>query len=185
LGYTLGEGFGSLAGAVIGITAGLLDRFSQLSISAAVPSSPRASWESSRKHARKVAIAFGLAFGLANGIVYGIFDGIKEGLLSGVVIGLTVAFTVGAVAGIAVWIGASETWRTSLAFLQLSLGGRAPREGIDFLNDAYETRNILRTAGPIYQFRHARLQELLADQYEAAAPRLYGRMVPSIPSATG
>jgi hypothetical protein len=30
-----------------------------------------------------------------------------------------------------------------------------------FLNDARE-RNVLRTVGPVYQFRHARLQDLLA-----------------------
>jgi hypothetical protein len=32
-----------------------------------------------------------------------------------------------------------------------------------FLDDARE-RSVLRTVGPLYQFRHARLQDLLAKQ---------------------
>ena len=32
-----------------------------------------------------------------------------------------------------------------------------------FLAYAYE-RNVLRTVGPVYQFRHARLRDLLAEQ---------------------
>jgi hypothetical protein len=32
-----------------------------------------------------------------------------------------------------------------------------------FLNDAHE-RGVLRTVGPVYQFRHARLQDRLAGQ---------------------
>jgi hypothetical protein len=33
-----------------------------------------------------------------------------------------------------------------------------------FLEDA-RARHVLRTVGPVYQFRHARLQDRLADQY--------------------
>jgi hypothetical protein len=41
-----------------------------------------------------------------------------------------------------------------------------------FLDDARE-RNVLRTVGPAYQFRHARLQDRLAEvTAEMAAPQL-------------
>ena len=36
-----------------------------------------------------------------------------------------------------------------------------------FLEDARK-RDVLRTVGPVYQFRHARLQDRLADQASAA-----------------
>jgi hypothetical protein len=38
---------------------------------------------------------------------------------------------------------------------------------MQFLEDARD-RNVLRTVGPVYQFRHARLQDRLADQAFAA-----------------
>jgi hypothetical protein len=36
-----------------------------------------------------------------------------------------------------------------------------PLRLMNFLDDAHE-RNVLRTVGPVYQFRHARLQDRLA-----------------------
>src|SRR4029078_1146378 len=55
-----------------------------------------------------------------------------------------------------------ESWMATLASAQLAVTGRlrTPVGLMDFLEDARE-RNVLRTVGPVYQFRHARLQELL------------------------
>jgi hypothetical protein len=41
-----------------------------------------------------------------------------------------------------------------------------------FLNDAHK-RNVLRTVGPVYQFRYARLQDRLADQASATRQPQY------------
>jgi hypothetical protein len=43
---------------------------------------------------------------------------------------------------------------------------------VRFLDDA-RTRNILRTVGPVYQFRHARLQDWLAEPSESVPPDRY------------
>ena len=51
-----------------------------------------------------------------------------------------------------------ETGSSSLAFTQLAARWRTPIQLMRFLDDARE-RNALRTVGPVYQFRHARLQD--------------------------
>jgi hypothetical protein len=55
-----------------------------------------------------------------------------------------------------------ETWTTSLACTQLAIRWHTPIRLMRFLDDARE-HNVLRTVGPIYQFRHARLQDRLAE----------------------
>ena len=55
----------------------------------------------------------------------------------------------------------SMTWAASLAFTQLAARQGTPVRLMRFLEDARD-RNILRTVGPVYQFRHARLQDRLA-----------------------
>lgn len=53
-------------------------------------------------------------------------------------------------------------WTAVLAFTQLRNTIHSPIRFMRFLEDARE-REVLRTAGPVYQFRHARLQDLLAE----------------------
>jgi hypothetical protein len=56
----------------------------------------------------------------------------------------------------------SQTWPTTLAWLQLQLASQvAAVSRIPFLEDARK-RGILRTVGAVYQFRHATLQDQLA-----------------------
>lgn len=57
----------------------------------------------------------------------------------------------------------SLTWPACLAFAQFAIRGHTPVRLMRFLEDARQ-RDILRTAGPVYQFRHARLQDHLARQ---------------------
>jgi hypothetical protein len=52
--------------------------------------------------------------------------------------------------------------KTTLAALQLWLRRWCPVRVIQFLEDA-RRRNVLRTVGSVYQFRHARLQDVLAQ----------------------
>ncbi|GAA0346071.1 NACHT domain-containing protein [Streptomyces blastmyceticus] len=54
------------------------------------------------------------------------------------------------------WVAFSRIW--------LPLTGRLPWPVVTFLEDAYQ-RGVLRQAGAVYQFRHARLQDHLARTY--------------------
>lgn len=58
------------------------------------------------------------------------------------------------------WILLSRIW--------LPLTGRLPWAVTAFLDDAYR-RGVLRQAGAVYQFRHARLQDHLSRAYRNRA----------------
>jgi hypothetical protein len=73
-------------------------------------------------------------------------------------------------AGLVLGLIYPETWVTSLASLQLAVHRRTPIHLMRFLDDARE-RNVLRTVGPVYQFRHARLQDRLARPLRTAQSR--------------
>ncbi|MBO3749163.1 hypothetical protein J5X84_24055 [Streptosporangiaceae bacterium NEAU-GS5] len=51
------------------------------------------------------------------------------------------------------------------ASVQIRRAGNGPLRMMRFLEDA-RARGVLRTAGPVYQFRHARLQDRLARDEE-------------------
>jgi hypothetical protein len=53
-----------------------------------------------------------------------------------------------------------------LSRVLLPLTGRLPWGVLAFLDDAYQ-RGVLRQAGAVYQFRHARLQHHLTHVYQA------------------
>jgi hypothetical protein len=68
--------------------------------------------------------------------------------------------------------GSSGAWLSYLdARLRLAVRGRLPWRTIAFLNDAHR-RGVLRQTGAVYQFRHIRLQEQLADSYSPWPHRL-------------
>ncbi|MBO0731920.1 MAG: hypothetical protein J2P57_21860, partial [Acidimicrobiaceae bacterium] len=52
-----------------------------------------------------------------------------------------------------------------LARVWLPLTGKTPWPLLAFLDDAHH-RGVLRQAGAVYQFRHARIQTQLAEQFE-------------------
>jgi hypothetical protein len=86
-----------------------------------------------------IMLVFELAFGLG--------DRLAVGLVFGLVFGLT--------------FGPVFTWWTALASAQMRLAHGTPLRLIRFLEDA-QARQVLRTVGNVYQFRHARLQDRLA-----------------------
>jgi hypothetical protein len=87
----------------------------------------------------------GLVFGLVLGLTVGLVAGLLRGLVAGLVVGLS----------------SSGVWPSSLAAAQLAMRWRTPVRLLKFLDDAH-TLNVLRTVGPVYQFRHASLQDQLA-----------------------
>jgi hypothetical protein len=102
---------------------------------------------------------FGLAGGICNGLSLGIAVSVRSGPTSGF-LGATVVLVI-------MWLGygslGPETGAAQLAFFQLWRAGVAPFRLMHFLNDSH-ARGILRTVGPVYQFRHARLQDQLAGR---------------------
>jgi hypothetical protein len=154
-GLVAGIGGGLGAGLVAGILAGL----SQPLRGNASPLTPRASWQ------RDQAFGFltGLLAGLMAGLVVGLFVGLVAGLRAALVAGLMVGLVFGLVSGLTY----PKTWAASLAFVQLARRRHTPVRLMRFLEDARK-RDVLRTVGPAYQFRHARLQDHLTGQASTA-----------------
>jgi hypothetical protein len=121
-------------------------------------------------------------------------SGLELGLVGGLVLGLApkpvtglVRLADGFVGGLAFAAGfgpaSSKAWSASLAAAQLARQWHTPMHLMRFLDDARE-RNVLRTVGPAYQFRHARLQDrLAAATTEKAAPQAASKLT-GTPAAT-
>ncbi|HZD74242.1 MAG TPA: NACHT domain-containing protein [Actinomycetota bacterium] len=108
---------------------------------------------------RTAAIVFGLVGGLAFGLIGGLPTGLMTGeLADGLGAGLTVAS-----AGALVGAFCLTAWgQFTIVRAWLAVRGKLPWRLMAFLDDAHQ-RGVLRQAGAVYQFRHARLQAHLAD----------------------
>ncbi|WP_243793772.1 NACHT domain-containing NTPase [Saccharopolyspora gloriosae] len=120
------------------------------------------------------ALTFGIVVALVGTAVYSVSDGFLWGfrLDWGVVEGLRLAVLGSVGGGISVALGFTA-WGQWIAFgrIWLPLVGRLPWRTAAFLEDARD-RQVLRTHGALYQFRHERLLSHLAppDRVSAAAP---------------
>ncbi|MER8071153.1 hypothetical protein ABTZ59_22950 [Streptomyces sp. NPDC094034] len=109
------------------------------------------------RHHSRLRLLLGLLSGLANALMVGLLvgwvftphDGVRVGFLAG----LWPTLNAGLIGNVAV--------STALSAVQLSGREGTPVRLIAFLEDA-RRRNLLRVTGPVYQFRHAQLQERLA-----------------------
>ncbi|WP_371493947.1 NACHT domain-containing protein [Kitasatospora sp. NBC_00374] len=106
-----------------------------------------------------------LVGGAAVGLGLGVVDSLVQGPVLGIVFGIMGALVTatGSVFSLSAW----GQW-VVFARIWLPLTGRLPWALTAFLDDAYQ-RGVLRQAGAVHQFRHARLQHHLARRY--AAPR--------------
>lgn len=124
---------------------------------------------------------FDVVLGLAGGVAAGLLGrflvpnpgGLAYGI-AGAVIGGQVflpassagqAWATGGLFGLAVGlsVGLARAWGAfGVTRLWLAARGRTPLRLLAFLDDAHR-RGVLRQVGAVYQFRHARLQERLAD----------------------
>lgn len=96
---------------------------------------------------------------------------------SNLVTGLWLGLAFGLGIGLVVCLVYPQSWSAALAFAQLAASDRTPVRLMRFLEDA-RSRSVLRTVGPVYQFRHARLQDRLAAQ-EPATGRGPGKPRPA------
>lgn len=115
---------------------------------------PATSRRRNRSYGRTAGLATGLAVGLAFGLGAWAMAGPQAGLACGV--GYGTAF------GIAAGLLGTKDYSVSLAALQLAIRWRTPVRLTRFLEDAYE-RNILRSVGSAFQFRHGHIQDQMAS----------------------
>jgi transcriptional regulator with XRE-family HTH domain len=116
-----------------------------------------------------VAIAFSGVFWVA--LLQGLLGPLSWPLVaSGLTIGL-----VGGLTGTFAYALSFTAWGQWLLLTRiwLPLTGRLPWTPVAFLEDAY-SRGVLRQAGAVYQFRHARLQEHLGRDTESSRARRSG-----------
>ncbi|GAA0353197.1 NACHT domain-containing protein [Streptomyces blastmyceticus] len=95
---------------------------------------------------------------LGSVFIWSLASGLKLGFISGL----------GGALGYGLCLSAWGQWAV-FARIWLPLTGRLPWPVVAFLEDAYQ-RGVLRQAGAVYQFRHARLQDHLARTYPDSAP---------------
>jgi hypothetical protein len=107
-----------------------------------------------------IGLAFRPIFGTARSLILGVVGGMVFGILSRLAFRLAGRLVVFGNTVIGSAVGGA--WmRFEIARLWLALTGRLPWRLIRFLDDAHR-RGVLRREGPVYQFRHARLQDRLA-----------------------
>lgn len=164
---------------VFGISFGLLAKLTGPSAEAASSLDPRSLWCRERRLGLKIGLVYGLTagliFGLTNGLIYGLV--FKTGLTASLVAVVEGGLTNMLAFGIGVSLVSSTTWAATLANTQLRRRGESSARLLDFLEDAH-AREVLRSVGPVYQFRHARLQDRLAGVGEEV-PRVRSPVAPA------
>ena len=85
------------------------------------------------------------------------------GLLAGLVVGILVGLGGGLVTRLVTRLVYTQSWSSFLASAQLAASDRTPVRLMRFPEDA-RSRSVLRTVGPVYQFRDASLQDRLASE---------------------
>jgi hypothetical protein len=153
-GLVLGLVCGLVAG-LAGVLGGALKDVLAADPNSTTAMTPTVSWHDDRRFGLGVGLVAGLVVGLTGALGAESPGGLEAGLGTGLVAGLVVA--------LGVVLGFSRAWSVSLTAAQLATKWRTPVRLMRFLDDACD-RNVLRTVGPVYQFRHARLQDRLACQ---------------------
>lgn len=103
------------------------------------------------------------------GLGYGLAGAVVGGQVSPRAASLSIAFAAGCLFALAIGLTlvASRAWGVYLLTrCWLAARGRLPLRLMRFLGDAHR-RGVLRNAGAVYQFRHARLQDRLSSQHPA------------------
>jgi hypothetical protein len=157
--------FGVIFGVVFGIPLGLVDVW-RVPLAAMLAVTPRVVYQRDVRSHR----VSGLMGGLTGGIVGAILGvrgqaGFQNLLFYGLAFGLTLGLTLGVVSGLVSGFRAGAA--PSLLFTELALLARGRRVRFMPLLETALARQILRQAGAVYQFRHADLQDRLAERYAA------------------
>lgn len=141
---------------VVALAAVLLGRTERSSLTSTV-TSPLSSWRADRSLTLLRLFMLGPAIGVAIGLALAHVFGDMNGLTSALAIGIAVWY--------ALTLGKHHAWLAYVvATTRLVCTRRLPRRLLAFLDDAHRL-GLLRAVGPVYQFRHADLQDHLAAAY--------------------
>jgi MFS family permease len=155
-------------GAPVGLATMLAASLIQTGTSEHRIAAPRDTWRQDLNAAIIGGLTTGLAFGLLGGLGLGLRFGATSGVLAGLSVGLGTALLFGLTASLgaaaATALGTAVLLPTVLSQSLLAIRHRTPWRMLRFLEDA-RSRNLVRTVGPDYQFRHAKLQDRLARQW--------------------
>jgi hypothetical protein len=122
---------------------------------------------STYQDSRNLIAVFGLVGGLTCGLVVGLAAGQAAGLTG---LWPLVGLVLGPALGLALGLVVEPAWFSFVVTSRwLALRGELPWRMMEFLDDAHRL-GLVRTAGAIYQFRHAELQDHLAKSGATAAP---------------
>jgi transcriptional regulator with XRE-family HTH domain len=165
-----GPWYGVLAGLVLGPLAGLawgLMARIETPIDVRTAVSPTDLLKTNRATVIFESSVIGLVCAAGFAVMAGLLHGLRYGLVYGLSYGLVLGF--GIALGVTLGLTAWGQW-LALARIWLPLHRRLPWALIAFLDDACR-RGVLRQAGAVYQFRHARLQAHLTDRGRPAGFR--------------
>jgi hypothetical protein len=162
--------FGLIFGVVLGVPLGLIDVW-RAPLAAMSAVTPRVVY---RRDVRSHRVS-GLMGGLIGGIVGGIAGWLTgpwlispatSGWYGGLGLGSAFGLTLGLLSGLVSGFRAGAA--SSLLFTEIALWPQGRRVQFMPLLERALDRQVLRQAGAVYQFRHADLQDRLAERYEAA-----------------
>lgn len=134
--------------------------------------SPAVSWREDRRHGLITGLIFGPAVAFLIWAAESLSWGKPPTPLSGpgLAAPLADALSIGLVIALMGALTIPRAWPSSLAAAQIGIKWHTAAQLMRFLKDA-QNRNILRTVGPVYQFRHARLQDRLAAPETTSTPQ--------------
>ncbi|MFD9223466.1 NACHT domain-containing protein [Streptomyces sp. NPDC060064] len=183
----LGGTVGLWAGPVVGIARGVVS-WAETPTPEEIASTPPVNWRADRALNLLRVGTSGIAVGIPTGVLFGTdYIGIayEGGFEERVWIGLMFALVFGSVSGFVngLVLGRHRAWFAYLAATRrLAARGRLPRRLMAFLDDAHRL-GLLRAVGPIYQFRHAEMQDHLAAWYTGQASPAAAGDTAGVPSA--
>jgi hypothetical protein len=172
--------FGLIFGVVLGVPLGLVDVW-RVPLAAMMAVTPRVVYRRDVRSHRVSGLMIGLIAGIVGGIggsaltalvgiawltgPLGATKPLEPGWYGGLALGLAFGLTLGLLNGLVSGLRAGAA--PSLLFTELALWLRRRRVRFMPLLETALARQVLRQAGAVYQFRHADLQDRLAERYEA------------------
>ncbi|MFB4277437.1 hypothetical protein ACBJ59_19255 [Nonomuraea sp. MTCD27] len=151
---------GLVFGLVFGVAVGLIKWAEQPKLVSF--STPRSTWRADRTLTLFRGVAISLMFGLVMALTAGLW--LREGTTTSVAVMTEVVIEGGLQFGLVYGLvaGRHHAWLACLvAMVRLAVTGRLPWRVMRFLDDVHRL-GLLRTVGPVYQFRHADLHDHLA-----------------------
>jgi hypothetical protein len=162
-----------LVGALVGGLAFWLTDAWQVPLAAILNVTPRLIYQRDLRSQLVAGPMVGLIGGLGYGLLFGLLCGLQFGLGYGLIFGLVSGLLFGLLLGLVGWLRSAATGGAALSLLFTEIALRLKGRRLRFmpLLETALTRQVLRQAGAVYQFRHPDLQDRLADRYEAQLTR--------------